>query len=306
MFPEKGMFDSQPAALGAVFLFVLVLWLGLWFFRRLQGLSGEEIGLGKTACIAALLAMLMSLKVFPWDRIQAFNGVTATLVSSLQFPNRLLMIANISLTVLAGVVAKWVFVTKGKGAFGAICIAMAVLLFISSQYVSEDILSRDNYVCIQNAEGMGTGNISGAEYLPYGADPSQLWPHAPSGGENLIVEHYKKEAHVMEIACKNSGDAEEAMTLPILYYKGYQAYDLSTGERLPVYAGTNFSVTVIVPAGYEGTVRTVFESPWYWRAAEMVSLVSLIWLCVAAIHGRGIRQDWHMKEVAGHENQDME
>ena len=43
----------------------------------------------------ALAAMLLSLSLFPWDKIQFLNDITETLVSSIQFPNRFLTIANV-------------------------------------------------------------------------------------------------------------------------------------------------------------------------------------------------------------------
>lgn len=50
--------------------------------------------------------MCMCLSVFPWDKIQSLNGITAMLVSSIQFPNRFLTIATLCAVLVAGVVAK--------------------------------------------------------------------------------------------------------------------------------------------------------------------------------------------------------
>jgi hypothetical protein len=68
--------------------------------------------------------------------------------------------------------------------------------------------------------------------------------------------------------------------MPLLYYKGYVTYDTDTGESFETFADEDFSVTVAIPAGYSGSLRTCFKSPWYWRLAELVNvlfLAGLLW-----------------------------
>lgn len=62
--------------------------------------------MGKIAGGFAVLAMWMCLSIFPWDKIHSLNDITATLVSSIQFPNRFLTIATLCAVLVAGVVAK--------------------------------------------------------------------------------------------------------------------------------------------------------------------------------------------------------
>lgn len=121
---------------------------------------------------------------------------------------------------------------------------------------------------------MGSGYIAGAEYLPYGADASLFIPGAPRGSDSVGVTAYEKKGLTMDVSCSNRGSGEGQLELPMLYYKGYRAWDLDTGQELEVLAGDNFSVAVKLPGGYSGTVRTAFVSPVYWRIAEGVSVVS--------------------------------
>lgn len=39
-------------------------------------------------------------------------------------------------------------------------------------------------------------------------------------------------------------------------------------------------IRVEIPAGYTGTVRVRFAEPWFWRAAEAVSLLTLAGVAV--------------------------
>lgn len=271
-FDSAGMYDSQSVNLGMALSAVLILWMGLRFFGRTKVLKKEELGLGRIAAWFAVLSMCMSLSLFPWDRIQRINGVTATLVSSLQFPSRMLSIASIMLTVLAGVTAKCVMKQYGQKGRIFYMASMAVMVLISNiwllTYMSYDM----GGIYLYNEEGMGSGYISGAEYLPYGADSSGFVPRPPVTYGGVSMEGYEKDGLTMDIVCAVTDGEIGAVELPLLYYKGYRAWDKATGERFEVQAGENFSVRVNLPAGYSGTVRAAFVSPFYWRVGEGISV----------------------------------
>ncbi len=279
-FADNGMRDSQPIGVGISLLLALTVWIGLLFFRKSKALEQKELVLGKIAAGFGILAMGMSLAIFPWDKIQSLNALTATLVSSIQFPNRFLTIATVCLTIVAGVVAKWVakeYTQKGM----AVCFAaMTALVSISSVYLMNEMMNNVDTFCVYNEEGMGTGYIAGAEYLPYGADPSLFVHRDPIVEDNIVVEHYEKDALTVEVTCHNTSDREGAMELPLLYYKGYEARDMKTGEPIPIYIGNNSVVGVAVPAGFEGMIQVTFESRWYWRVAEVISVMAFAGLCV--------------------------
>ena len=222
--------------------------------------------------------MCMCLSVFPWDKIQSLNGITAMLVSSIQFPNRFLTIATLCAVLVAGVVAKEIkgqYETHGLQLYFA---GMMVLTLCSSIYLMDDMLQTGNSYRIYGEEGMGSGYIAGAEYLPYGADATLFWTHDPYAGEMVAITDYHKDGIKIEMHCQNRGDKTEIVELPLLYYYGYRAYDKITGQELTITTSDNFAVCVEVPAGYEGTVQVTFVSPWYWRVAEVVSCLSLLGL----------------------------
>ena len=281
VFPEEnGMVNSDPMGIGIVLTAALLLWGCLLFFRKTGTLSREKVGLGKICGAFSLLAMVMSLSIFPWDKIQFLNGITATLVSSLQFPNRCLTVANVALTAVAGVLAKRAAEKTFQNIYFG---AMTVLLVCGSIYLMNDVLYSTPFLRLYNDEGMGNGYIAGGEYLPYGADASLFTYRAPLSEENVIVEGYEKKALTEDVTCYNDSDREGALDLPLLYYKGYRAFDLETGERLTAFPGNNFDVTVAVPPGYGGTIRVEFRSPWYWRAGEAVTLITFLVMCLERV-----------------------
>ena len=98
-----------------------------------------------------------------------------------------------------------------------------------------------------------------------------------------MIERYEKEGLKATFFCRNAGDTEGYLDLPMLLYKGYQAYDSHTGEELDVCYGENYVIRVLLPAGYEGDVTVRFKSPFYWRVAEMITwgagiVLFVIWI----------------------------
>lgn len=275
-FDEYGMAGTDPLGVGIVLMVGLLLFGYFLFTGRMKRSSAQEITLGKITAVFGIMAMVMSLSLFPWDRIQSINQITATLVSSLQFPSRMLTIANVCLTVVAGVVAKNVLEhgkMQGKACF---FVGMVFCLVLGSMYLTEDMLAKRSAVRVYNEQGMGTGYISGAEYLPYGADASLFMPHDPVCTGAVTVSDYEKKSLGAEAYLENTGESQEKAAFALLYYKGYRAYCAESGEELACYAGENFEVTVDIPAGFTGTVKVAFESPWYWRAGECVTLITFL------------------------------
>lgn len=285
MFADSGMLDTAPTGVGFALVVVLIIWLYLWFTRNKKELQNgylkkQEIVLGKIVALFAVLAMIMSLNLFPWDWIQAKHSILATLVSSLQFPTRLLTIASILLVVLSGVVYKYV-IASGKELWKSIFVlSMCGLTIITGLFTISDIMHKHNAVRIYNAAGMGYGYISGAEYLPYGTDQDKLTYRNPESLDSVVITAYEKDLLQVDVSCYNSESAEGTITMPFLYYKGYEAYDMSTGEELEVFDGDNHSVGVKIPADYSGTIRTHFVSPWYWRLAELITILAVAALVI--------------------------
>ena len=118
------------------------------------------------------------------------------------------------------------------------------------------------------------------EYLPAGTDSDMFADDSLVPGAELEIYDYTKKEGVITVSCKNNSGQENCADVSFLYYRGYQAVDQVSGERLNVEGSGENKVRVMIPAGYEGTFRVQFVSPWYWRAGEMVSFVTLVGIIV--------------------------
>lgn len=289
-FDSGGMKEAAPMGVGMALMVVLVVWGFFVFTHRTDRLKKEEHVLGHIMTIFAVMSMAMSLNIFPWDFLHQINIVTKVLVSSLQYPERFLIIATLCLVTLGGDNAKLLLEGNNSlwrtGYFSGIII----LVFMGSVFLMNDLLNTHGFFRAYGSNSIGTGYISGGEYNPYGADTTQYIYRSPYGSENVTVEEYEKRMLGGEVYVINNGQESGNVAFPLLYYKGYMAYDKDTGERLRVYSGDNFVVTVEVPVEYKGYIVVAFKSLWYWRLGEVITLVSLLGMIVYAFVNRRLNR----------------
>lgn len=132
----------------------------------------------------------------------------------------------------------------------------------------------DLYAHLHIHKGPYDYGIVNAEYLPVMTDTHRLTKEIQAD-EMLQVVDWEREYLTYDMTVINETDQERSILLPILYYSGYQSYDMQNKAQLQTAAGNNGCVEVIVPAGYSGTFRMAFHEPWFWRMAEVISLLTL-------------------------------
>lgn len=269
----NGMRDMEALGIGLP-LTAAALGIGLlWLFGYMKKRSGLVYGT-KLALVFSGCAMLMSLSVFPWTRLQFLNGVTEKLISSIQYPNRFLMIATLLLSFGAGACAAVCGESFGKKAEACCMGALGALALVTALYYQSSIVRDGGSLYLYDEKGMGTGYLSGAEYLRYGADQAELFFHGPAEGEGVEVLGYEKDGLNVRLDVRNRG-GESYVEVPLQHYKGYVAVASATGERLKLEDGSHFDIRIRVPEGYEGEVSVGFRAPWYWVLGDGVSLLAL-------------------------------
>lgn len=274
-FYEHGLIDAEPWGLGGALLGGLVVFMAFCWTGIASNLDKKMLKAGKVAMFIGICAMIMSLQIFPWDRIQRLSGLTATLVSSLEFPTRFLCIATMALIFVTGVVGVCIWNTE-KPLWKAGFVAGILVMFLAANvFLINDIGHSSTFHRIYNVGGMGTGYVSSGEYLTVGTDTTQLMYGGPKAGADVLVEAYEKEYLSVDMECVNNSGKESYVDLPMLYYRGYRAVD-DNNQELKVGLGENYVVRVILPGDFEGDISVEFVSPWYWRLAEIVSVIFTI------------------------------
>lgn len=280
---EKGLADVDPVSPGWLCLLALAVFFLLWLCGRLRGahlqdrlrkcrLPGDICGTAKFSALAAVLLLFMTLRAFPWNRLQELGGVMASLVSSLQFPNRFMGWAMVFMITVLGFLLSLHRDQKAVLLTGVLLVAASVLT--SSVYMMSHADREEEHYHLYNEEGMGCGYISGAEYLVEGTDDLLLTFTGPTAGEKVRIADYEKRYLHVKLSCVNESGGESYVELPILLYKGYQARAAS-GERLAVVHGENHKLRVILPSGFDDTLDVRFVSPFYWRISELVTVLTV-------------------------------
>lgn len=222
-----------------------------------------------------LLSLFMTTTWFPWDFLQQRADIIAWVTGSIQFPWRFLTISSVTGAFATAFLIYELRRNVRKEFFYGAVLSIGILTVLSADFFLQDYEKRSGTDYITGND-IASDWLGCAEYLPAGMDETTLDGDRLQTGGGLDVQEYVRKEGIVELTCKNMENGETYVDVPILYYKGYAAIEAGTGEHLTVLAADNKRVRVIVPAGYEGRFTVKFESPWYWRVSEWISLTAVI------------------------------
>ena len=259
-----------PLAVG----FMLVIYCLL---RRERWQQRETLRRMQTAFGFAMLTLVLSLRVFPWDGVQNWLGRAAGKMAGMfQYPWRFLSLATVllCLAVLLAVQLlqeKNVCLAKGAAAALAAC-ALLTVGVVQTQITTG--MSEQAYNVFLNRQPNATTGVG--EYLIDGTSGYEtIWAQPKPGSEELQLLSYEKRGGKAYLTVENDGDAAD-ISVPIFNYGHYYAVDEATGDAYALGTGENARITLNIPAGYTGTIVIAYHAPVYWRAFELVSLLALI------------------------------
>lgn len=207
------------------------------------------------------------------------NSVFAALVSSLQFPNRFLGWGTGCLVFLFGYCLYYLKERHERGYLLLLVLAV-VGITTSDMYLIDYANTMQSNATVYNEDGMGVSYISGAEYILEGTEPADITFREPEAGDSVAIEAYSKNYLRINLQCSNNGTDVGFIDTPLLYYRGYEAVDTDSGNRLEVCAGKNNVVRVLIPPGFNGQLKIRFVPPSFWRISELVSGAACIGLMV--------------------------
>jgi len=318
-FDSQGMVQTAPLGIGFAVTICLIICLWLLFIRRYRDNCRDNTPMdraitdfGKKAAIVGILCMLLSLKYFPWDYLQQQNKLFALLIAWLQSPAKWVGIAALCFIfvscLLVDRIRKWESrITNRIFVGGLIFIA-----FFVTQFLIGDFLYTGQPIHINSPEELDDRYILDGEYLPAGVNAQELTVSYEAGpGVDIILPGGVDSGTESEAGAEagsgadagtygfygaNTGTAESYVDLPLLYYKGYRAVTSNHPGVLQTDRGDNGRVRVILPAGFTGNVMVSFVSPWYWRAAEGISLLGIFSAAIYLIYPKGMQEKRRLGE----------
>lgn len=254
--------------------FMLVIYCLL---RRERWRQQETLRRMQTAFGFAMLTLVLSLRVFPWDGVQNWLGRAAGKMAGMfQYPWRFLSLATVLLC-LAVLLAVQLLQEKNarlaKGAAAALAACALLTVGVVQTQITTGMSEQAYNVFLNRQPNAATGV---GEYLIDGTSGYEtIWAQPKPGSEELQLLSYEKRGGKAYLTVENNGDAAD-ISVPIFNYGHYYAVDEATGDAYALGTGENARITLNIPAGYTGTIVIAYHAPVYWRAFELVSLLALI------------------------------
>lgn len=280
--------NGNRGEIGLGLILALVVCMGvLWQRKNLKLAQDHTLRVLQYALGFAALSMVFSLYIFPWNALFSHCASTAIhkFLGMIQFPWRYLGIASVLLCV--AVAAALQLLQNRGGAVvrkvGTVLLA-GTLLYAAAFYSGLEQMQTSTYTVYGDSyeDTMQIG--IGKEYiLPGEVDYNYARPTQMQ--DTLLVKWYDKTDGVAHITLENTADTEASVVLPINDYGNYVAED-TAGNRLPLSTSENSLLVLTVPGGYSGAVSVSYREPVLWRIAELISLATVVGLCIGCARGR--------------------
>lgn len=231
--------------------------------------------------------LIISSNLFPWNMLAQSTGI-GNFMAQVQFPWRYLGFAVLCLSLLMGIILEDETVVEFGGNW--ICpLIVVICIFSACFFVSNCEDSAEPSVHIDEAdfyEEAPAGLGQGREYAIPHTDFGLLDNNVVSNNADAVIIAEKDINLSVDIT--NSGN-DAYIDIPRFAYPCYKA-TTDKGEVLKTETGDNNRLRISLPNNYKGIVEIRFTEPWYWRLAEIISLVAVIVLSVATLKRRKLAQ----------------
>lgn len=234
----------------------------------------------KYLTISSLVLLIISTNIFPWDKI-AFTSKVGNVFAQIQYPWRYIGIALVFLSILLGLVLEQ-YLETGACSEKIYAVVIAATMISTALFVGS---AEDNaanvkvyYDCAQLERGNGA--IGYGEYLIENTDATDLVNDAFCDNGTAVVAG--ESGTSLDVVVSTDGAAE--VQIPRYNYPYYKAVD-DNGNTLKISSGINNRISISVEDSFDGIIHVKFVEPWYWRAAEIMSLLGAIVLILFFIKG---------------------
>ena len=97
------------------------------------------------------------------------------------------------------------------------------------------------------------------------------------------IAGYESDHGKVTFVCNNIDSEQQLVQIPILNYDNYHAYT-EDGTELSIQNGTNNRLSIMVPSGYNGLIKVIYEIPLMWTISYFISAGLFIGIIVFAIY----------------------
>lgn len=291
---------SEPA--GGDFAFGILLLIGtlafflLYFSRKGSFFRKEVTALFSFICsILGIIALFMTTLLFPWAAIEEIGGPLKTILCMVQFPWRYLSIATALLTFsvcgLAGLLTR---LSLPKQVCRFLTFIIVIITFVQTFYFYHTIPIQSDKQYFYDAPGLmvyrgtGMGEYEPSDFIGIDVDKN-IWETQEmmnsnyaaerDNGTGLFIESFEKSGTTSTAVVANYASDDRIFYLPYLYYYGYQlnnVFDNGDGLVPKLIRSEKGTLAAVIPAGYYNGVHIIYKEPAAYRAAETISLLTVL------------------------------
>lgn len=270
-----GLKNEFPITLELNFFFCIIIFFYLFLFgKKLVNRKNSHFAIATMA--GGLFALFMTTFYFPYDKLSDAYSLVYKYLNAIQFPWRFMIIAILLITISTCAVIELYKSNYKPELSRLLFIAISISTIVPYLYSISLLFNTFTPYRPYDFTALATNEIGTGEYLPWGVEVPSCSALDYIAGENVTLNEHEKEALTIWLNVKNNASEESYIEVPLLYYKGYVASDTLNNMRFPVCRGNKGLVHVTIPADYSGNITIQFHEPWYWRAAEIFSLLFLL------------------------------
>lgn len=261
---------------GMTLMLAVVIGVLLWFNKK----ATKEI---KLLTGFSVFLLFLASNLFPWNYL-GLHSQLGKMLSQIQFPWRYIGITNIFLTILLGSICK-LYEHNPQYRKNLNIVIIGTCMIMSIFYIS-DYSDSTPSVYFYDTPELDTHAIAEGGYLRSWTDVNEFSGRVSLENMDEVFLISRNGVH-MELYCR-TGKTDGSVEVPLLNYKGYHAVD-EYGNEYEIVDGANNMIRFSLPAGFSGNVTIDFIEPWYWRIAEIISLISVICLCMKGLHNETLK-----------------
>lgn len=268
-----GIYNEFTLGIGIFLTIGIFLFLYLLCVHRREMTDDSNYYPALLCMVLGGVLLYMCTCYFPWDALASLSEGLDHIIGSLQFPWRLLAPATVLLTFV--LCYSWKAARKSfEKYYPSLLVGSLILLAVNCGWYFYDYCYTQEPYRIYNTYELNTMALYSYDYLPNDTDPEAIQESAVVMKGTASIQAYHKLGTTVTCTV-SSGTEGGAIEFPLLYYKYYRCTDTDTAQAVSIGPGANHVVRVELPADYTGTIQIRFVEPWFWRLAEVISLLTL-------------------------------
>ena len=254
--------------------------LGL-LFGLMACIAGDLAGIFKTyrkpiraLWISCVICLFLSSMYFPYDWFNAHMHRLYQIYGSIEFAYRIFPILILLLILLILSAARELSAKYPAVSAVFLSLLVAVTVFQAVRYESDYRYDMDETAAplIDRASVYDFGSF--LEYTLVGTGDYFKIPSIEAS-DGAYVQMIGRRNLSFDVSALNPSLDAAAVKFPVCGYKGMKAW--SGNRELISWADPdNAELLVELPPGFSGEIHVAFKNRWYWRAADIISLICLM------------------------------